>query len=106
MVVVEVAPKQTVGSARVKRGDELIVRLIESATTGFRWANALKPDGILEPISSTFEVNPETGIGGGGHRILRFRAIVPGQASLRLILRQDWLPDAPQEQVVLQIFVE
>jgi inhibitor of cysteine peptidase len=74
-------------------GDELIVRLDENPTTGYRW-EIDRLDGPLEPIADSYEMSAPGTIGGGGSHEFRFRAASPGTAHLTLKHLRSWEGDA------------
>jgi predicted secreted protein len=89
---------------RVALGDDLVVRLPENATTGYRWhveglhgalrveTDAYAPPGRLLP-------------GAGGTRELRLRPTQAGEGRLELALRQPWGDDVA-ERYALRVTVE
>jgi len=70
-------------------GDEIVIRLAENPTTGYRWQLA-NVDGPIEPAGDSFELAPNPQIGSGGVREFRFRAVGPGAAHLELKHLQAW----------------
>lgn len=86
------------------QGDEIVLRLPENPTTGYRW-HIDRADGIIEQEiarqemdSSPPDLNPQ--FGSGGVREFRFRAKVPGVGRLELKYWQAW----EGEKSVLQRF--
>ncbi len=69
-------------------GEKLIVRLEESATTGFTWAVANDAD-MLVVVHSDY-APASAGVGGGGLRTFTFIAKKAGAASLRFKLWREW----------------
>jgi inhibitor of cysteine peptidase len=106
MAEVKISASQSGGSVRVRVGDDLVVSLDENPTTGFRWATETSGEPVLASIVSSYEPSAGGGMGGGGQRTFRFRAVAAGQAHLRLVLRQEWQPDIATEQFEIQIDVE
>ena len=77
----------------VHPGDELVVRLEENPTTGYRW-QIDRIDGPLEPAGDSYELSAPGMIGGGGSHEFRFRATGPGTADLTLKHLRSWEGDA------------
>ncbi len=74
---------------RARVGDDVLVRLQESPTTGFRW----KIDGVSKMLvfqSDTFDAGAGGGVGGSGLRTFRFHAQAPGDASIDLKRWREW----------------
>ena len=80
-------------SIRVRTGDEIVVRLSENPTTGYRWF-AERIDGPVTLESDSYASTPPVRIGSGGMRELRFRATAPGAARLELKHWQEWEGDS------------
>lgn len=76
-------------------GDEIVVRLPENPTTGFRW-QVDQEGGILDQVGDGYiEAEPvppdaEPVFGRGSLRELRFRARAPGVARLELKNLRAW----------------
>jgi inhibitor of cysteine peptidase len=106
MTEVTISASQSGSSVQVRVGDEIVVSLDENPTTGYRWAIDSSGEPTLAPIGSSYEPSAGGGMGGGGQRTFRFRAVAAGQAGLRLVLRQEWQPDTATEQFEIQTDVE
>lgn len=78
-----------------RQGDEIILRLPENATTGYRW-HIDRANGVIEQEQDSYhpdasiQTDPNTQFGRGGVREFRFRANAPGTARLELKLWQAW----------------
>lgn len=70
-------------------GDELVVRLPENRTTGYKWHLAL-PDEGLELADDSYEPPDPGKPGSGGTRTVRLRATSPGTHSAAAALRRPW----------------
>lgn len=77
----------------IQQGDEIVLRLPENPTTGYRWhidrANSI----LVQEGDSYVPVpppDPEISFGRGGVREFRFRGTAPGTARLDLKLWQEW----------------
>jgi inhibitor of cysteine peptidase len=69
-------------------GDELVIRLPENPTTGYRW-QVDHAEGVQLEVDA-YEMSPPLQIGSGGVREFRFRAASQGNAQLRLKHFQAW----------------
>ena len=73
----------------VQKGDQVVVRLEESPTTGYRWAVEDVDAGILRLQNDDFSP-AGSGVGGGGERTLTFIAQNAGTTRIQLKLWRDW----------------
>ena len=78
----------------VPQGTEVLIRLKENPTTGYRWAIDQNDDTVLPLQSSNFSSTPGAAVGAGGTRIFTFTAKQPGTAHLQLKLWREWLGDS------------
>ena len=72
------------GTAAVRTGDRLVVRLAENPTTGYRWELQAADPTVLALESSSFEPPATSVPGAGGRRTFKFLAVGPGATELRL----------------------
>ena len=77
----------------VAPGDEVIVCLDETPTTGFRWELDVV-DGPLEPTADEREIAADAPPGAGSTRVFRFRATERGSGQIALKNRRSWEGDA------------
>lgn len=70
-------------------GQELVVRLPETGTTGFRWHLAVPEDGVVLD-EDRFDVDPSGRPGAGGVRAFRLHATKPGTHRLGATLQRSW----------------
>ena len=78
----------------VHQGTEVLIRLKENPTTGYRWAIDQIDDTVLPLQSSNFSSTPSAGVGAGGTRIFTFTAKQPGTVHLQLKLWREWQGDS------------
>jgi inhibitor of cysteine peptidase len=76
-------------SFNVQKGDQVVVRLEESPTTGHRWAIDDVGPAILTLQNDDFSP-AGSGVGGGGERTLTFIAQNAGTTHIQLKLWRDW----------------
>ena len=90
MAVIELDLNSAGNAAPAVVGDEVVVSLDETPTSGYRWALEAFDEAVVAPLEDAF-TPPEPGLlGGAGRHRFRFAVISPGQASLRLVLRRPW----------------
>lgn len=70
-------------------GQDLVVRLPENRTTGYRWHLSLPEEG-LEATDDAYEAPAGIRPGAGGTRTVRLRATRPGTHRLVAELRRSW----------------
>ena len=74
-------------------GDEVVLTLAETPTSGYRWALEPFDETILAPLDDSF-TPPEPGpLGASGQHRFRFTVVGPGLATIGLSLRRPWEPD-------------
>jgi inhibitor of cysteine peptidase len=80
-------------------GDEFVVRLPETPTTGYRWEPVDLP-GMLELVGDSFDLAQSATFGSGGVRQLTFVCRDPGESDLQLRHWQVWEGEASVDRVV------
>jgi inhibitor of cysteine peptidase len=101
MAVVELSGSDNGRSVELREGDEVLLRLAENPTTGFRW-HIDQAEGI-EPAGEAFHLGRDPRIGSGGVHEFRFRRT--GRGPGRLALR-NWQPWAGESSVTERFAVE
>lgn len=76
-------------------GDELMLRLTENPTTGYRWQVTCTGDGNLEMVDEGFEAGSAGLPGAAGQRTLRYVARKAGQVEVLAAHERAW--DAGKE---------
>jgi inhibitor of cysteine peptidase len=80
-------------SIQVRQGDEIILRLPENPTAGYRW-HIDRADGLAQEMSEhttgSDQPGPNPRLGQGGVRKFRFRAKEPGMRRLELKHWREW----------------
>lgn len=101
MTTVELTQSALGASHELLVGDEVVIRLPENPTTGFRWSFALSSEGTLVSRGDTFvPASAALTPGAAGERVLRFVATRPGSASIKLTHGRTWeAGDKPSTQV-------
>jgi predicted secreted protein len=93
------------GSERaVAVGEELVVRLEENRTTGFRWQLAELPDGVTV-ADDGFEAPAAGRPGQAGLHTFRLRPTAPGDYRVAVALGRSWGAAAPERTVEFTVRV-
>ena len=104
-----VTQDQDEGQVSLAVGQTLEVRLDSNPTTGYSWqvldlaGGVLAQEGDAEYKSSSSQPMP----GQGGMEIFRFKAILPGEVTLKLVYRRPWETDVePADTFELAVMVK
>jgi inhibitor of cysteine peptidase len=82
------------GHVAARTGDELVLRLPENISTGYRWAVDDASPKILELENARSEPAPAAAVGAGGDALFRFRVVGGGSGKLSLKYWRQWEGDA------------
>ena len=85
------------GAATLSRNDELVLRLPENPTTGYRWEVTQSAAGTLRLIDDRFVAGGGLAPGAGGQRVIRFAALAPGNVQISAVMRRSWETSSPAE---------
>jgi len=77
-------------SITMQVNDHLIVSLDENPTTGFQWVLDSGGGDWMKLQASEYIPAAKSGVGGGGQRLLTFKAQRPGSGRLQLKLWRQW----------------
>jgi inhibitor of cysteine peptidase len=88
-MTVELSEASTSGSRTIPRGEDVVLRLPENPTTGFRWEVMQSGPGQLALTDDQF-VAGDAGLGAGGQRVFRFVGSAQGSVLLTLRERRAW----------------
>ena len=82
-------------------GQQLIVSLPSTPTTGYRWSIQDSAGGVLRSLGPEVYTSSDNGqlLGSGGQSTWRFQVFAPGSGRLRLTSQQPWEPEAEPAQV-------
>jgi len=83
-------------------GDRVAIRLAENPTTGYRWTLSSGENQHLEFQGADYLAAVGAGVGGGGTRTFRLKAISPGLETIQFRLRRFW---EPEEKAIAQFMV-
>ncbi|GAA2903035.1 hypothetical protein GCM10010472_71570 [Pseudonocardia halophobica] len=76
-------------------GDEIVVRLPETPTSGYQWLPEIDPS-ALQVVDDTYEFDQNRRGGSGVHRFT-FRALREGPTLLKLVNRRPWEQQGSEE---------
>lgn len=80
-------PAQHGSALRAALGDDVLLRLPENPTTGYRWVFSL-PAGLSQVADDYAAAGSAPG--SGGERVLHLRAAAPGQHVVTAVLNRAW----------------
>jgi predicted secreted protein len=95
---VELTEADLPGEHALGVGDELVARLDENRTTGYRWRADDLPAGVTL-VDDGFEAPSPGRPGQGGVHTFRLRPTVPGDHRVTLALGRSWGAAAPERTV-------
>jgi len=82
------------GAFELRRiGDEFVVVLEGNPTTGYLWEVEAVDESILQQVGESEFLSDSKVPGSGGKLTLVFRAMAPGQTTLRLVYHRPWEED-------------
>lgn len=87
------------------QGDALIIEVVETPTSGFRWSTNASPM-MLDAIRDDYRPPSDTVIGGAGIRRFVFAAARAGSGVLRFGLSRPWQPMSPADERQLRLTVQ
>jgi inhibitor of cysteine peptidase len=89
--MIEISDSDSGSSHLLSRGEEVLVRLRENPTTGYRWQLTQAGAGRLGLVDDRFEAGSDASAPGtGGHRVVRFVAEQTGSVRLEAEERRQW----------------
>jgi inhibitor of cysteine peptidase len=102
-----VTVKTTGKSVNLKVGDKLVVSVAENPSTGYAWKTTAKPS-FLKLLTSKYTANPVASgvVGGGGRRVLTYKATKKGSGTLKLVYRRSFAPSADDQKFTVKVTVK
>ena len=101
---VELSESSPASPQAVARNDEVVLRLAENPTTGYRWEVSMSGAGELALVGDTFVAG--AGIpGAGGQRVFRYVCRASGSVQLEAIKRRPWEAGVALETKLFSIVV-
>jgi inhibitor of cysteine peptidase len=85
-------------------GEQIIIELASSPTTGYTWMPAGHPDpGVVTLMTSDFEPNPSSTFGTSGHHRWTYRVVGPGSATIKFNYGRTWEQSPPDKSATFTI---
>ena len=100
-MTLELSDANPSASRALARGEELVLRLAENPTTGYRWRVRQSGSGSLGVVEERYVAGGPTP-GAAGHRLVRFVARTPGDVTLEATLGREW--DPPGASLAQRVF--
>jgi inhibitor of cysteine peptidase len=98
-MTIEISDSETSASRTLMRDEEVVVRLSENPTTGYRWQLTQSGTGELGLVDDRFVGGAEGAApGAAGVRLIRFIARRPGAVKVEAVLRRAWDPPGASAQ--------
>jgi inhibitor of cysteine peptidase len=95
-MAIELSESNSASPHAVAGGEEVVLRLAENPTTGYRWEVTQSGVGELRLIDDQFVAGAGLAApGAGGHRVLRFAAGKPGGVQLVAVNKRAWESGVP-----------
>ncbi len=91
--MVELSESDSEGERSAVVGDDLVIRLAENRTTGYRW-HLSTPGNAFAVIDDTYQPGESGRPGAPGVRTVRLRATHPGSYEVTAASRRPWASDA------------
>ena len=108
MSLIELSEASSGSSLQLNVGDEVLVRLVENPTTGYRWQLSQSGRGELELVEDGFEHShpgPPAAPGAAGMRRLRFIARKPGAVRLEAVEQRSWQTSGSEQRRAFSLLV-
>jgi predicted secreted protein len=101
---VELTESDVPGVHALGVGEELVLRLEENPTTGFRWRPADLPEGLIV-ADDGFVPPTQARPGQGGVHTFRVRPTAPGDYRVAMALGRSWGAEAPHRSLEFTVRV-
>jgi inhibitor of cysteine peptidase len=107
-VPIELSDSSAASTHLLAQEEELLIRLKENPTTGYRWEVTQSGSGELELVDDRFVASVGDAIpGAGGERVVRFVGRKPGSVQIEAVARRSWeSSNSSQERRVYSIVIK
>jgi inhibitor of cysteine peptidase len=97
---VELSDKDAPAPRTLAQGEEVVIRLAENPTTGYRWQLTHSGTGELALLEDRFVpgTGGDAGLGASGDRVLRYQGRKGGEVRVDAVLRRSWDPPEASTQ--------
>jgi len=97
---------------RVRAGTDFVITIPSNATTGYQWAlaDSLNP-ALLRRVNNEYLADRQPAgsppvAGAGGHERWTFRALAPGQATIRMIYVRPWEKEQAADTTTYRVIIQ
>lgn len=94
MARIDLGPGDAGSTRSAAVGDQVILALAETPTSGYRWAIERFDTSVLESAGDEFQPPGTRALGAAGIHRWTFRVVGTGTTGIRLVLRRAWEPDS------------
>ena len=90
-----------------KTGETFTIELEENPTTGYQWTIAVSDESVVALDKDEYVPNDKSGevAGSGGTRVLTFKALKAGTATISMVYERNWEPNPDDEKVQFNVTV-
>lgn len=99
---IEISEGETSAEHSLSLNDEVVVRLPENPTTGYRWEITHSGAGELALMDDRFVSGTAAAPGAGGQRLLRYVGRKPGKVTVKAVLKREW--ESPETSLGTRVF--
>ncbi len=90
-----------------KTGETFTIKLEENPTTGYQWSIAVSDESVVMLDKDDYEPDDQSGelVGSGGTRVLTFKALKAGTATIGMVYERSWEPNPDDAKVQFSVTV-
>lgn len=90
-----------------KAGETFTIKLNENPTTGYQWSVFISDESVLSLDKDEYVADDKSGevAGSGGVRVLTFKALEAGTATIDMVYERSWEPNPDDEKVQFNVTV-
>ncbi len=90
-----------------KAGETFTIKLNENPTTGYQWSVSISDESVVALDKDEYVPDDKSGelAGSGGVRVLTFKALEAGTATINMVYERSWEPDPDDEKVQFNVTV-
>ena len=90
-----------------KAGEAFTIKLEENPTTGYQWSVSISDGSVLSLDKDEYVADDQSGemVGSGGVRVLTFKALEAGTATIDMVYERSWEPNPDDDKVQFNVTV-
>ena len=90
-----------------KAGETFTIKLEENPTTGYQWSVSVSDESVVALDKDEYVPDDKNGelAGSGGVRVLTFKALKEGTATIGMVYERSWEPNPDDERVQYSVTV-